>query len=255
MARGFLWTLVALASAAEPGMVRIPGGEFQRGRSYEWDDYKVAYYPRANQDDRPVRAIYVDPFYLDQTEVTNKQYDQFLKSTGHRRPFHWRKGIPAEGKDAHPVVNVSWDDAAAYCAWAGKRLPTEAEWERAARGMAEKQMYPWGNRGPTIEDARYGSADTSPVCSAKPNSFGLCDMIGNVWEWTADRYGREYYAEAPARNPAGPKEGMYRVLRGGSWFDEPPLFLTTAYRSWARPGERSSTIGFRCAKSGDGRED
>jgi formylglycine-generating enzyme required for sulfatase activity len=241
-------TIFAALHAAEPGMVFIPGGEFQRGRSYEWGDYKVAYYPRANQDDTPVRAIYVDPFYLDKSEVTNSQYVAFVKATHHRTPFHWRKGVPPEGQDNFPVVNVSWDDAVSYCTWQHKRLPTEAEWERAARGMAEGQMYPWGNRPPTIKDAQYGSQDPAPVCETNPNYFGLCDMIGNVWEWTADHYGRTYYAEAPARNPNGPAEGLYRVLRGGSWFDQPPLFLTTAYRSWARPAERSSTIGFRCAK-------
>jgi len=250
MGRGILLlAAAAFASAAEPGMVSIPGGEFQRGRSYEWKDYKVAYYPSANQDDTPVRSIYVDPFYLDKTEVTNLQYAAFLKATRHRAPFHWRKGAPSEGKDQHPVVNVSWDDATAFCAWQQKRLPTEAEWERAARGLAEGTMYPWGDRPPTVEDAHYGSQDTAPVCRTKRNEFGLCDMIGNVWEWTSDRYGRTYYAEAPARNPQGPAEGIYRVLRGGSWFDQPPLFLTTAYRSWSRPTERSSTIGIRCAKS------
>ncbi len=244
-----LFLAIAAAAAAEPGMIFVPGGEFQRGRSYEWDDYKVAYYPRANQDDTPVRAIHVDPFYLDKSEVTNDRYAAFLKATGHRAPFHWRKGASPEGKTLHPVVNVSWDDARAFCRWERKRLPTEAEWERAARGLVEGQMYPWGDRPPTIKDAHYGAQDTAPVCSAQPNSLGLCDMIGSVWEWTTDRYGRTYYAGAPPRNPLGPPNGLYRVLRGGSWFDQPGLFLTTAYRSWARPAERSSTIGFRCAKS------
>jgi formylglycine-generating enzyme required for sulfatase activity len=240
------WAAVAIA--ADSGMVAIPGGGFQRGRSYEWDDYKVAYYPRPNQDDTPVRTIHLDPFAIDKSEVTNRQYAAFVKIAGHRAPFHWKKGAAPEGKDQHPVVNVSWDDAAAYCAAAGKRLPTEAEWERAARGGEEAKMFPWGDRAPTIKDAHYGSQDTVEVCSKPPNGFGLCDMIGNVWEWVSDRYGRTYYAEAPEQNPQGPAGGLYRVLRGGSFFDDPPLFLTTAYRSWARPAERSSTIGFRCAR-------
>ncbi len=240
--------LTAAAWAAEPGMVFIPGGEFQRGRTYDWADYDVKYYPSAHQDDRPVRKIAVDPFYLDQSEVTNQQYAAFTRTTGHRKPYHWRKGEIPEGKAAHPVANVSWDDAVAYCESRAKRLPTEAEWERAARGLAEGRMYPWGDRNPTSKHARFNSDSTAPVCTTEKNSFGLCDMIGNVWEWASDWYGRGYYAEAPDRNPTGPATGMYRVLRGGSFFDEPPLFLSVGYRSWARPLERSATIGFRCAK-------
>jgi formylglycine-generating enzyme required for sulfatase activity len=231
-------------------MAFIPGGEFTRGRTHEWKDYDVEYYPRANQDDSPARRIYIDPFYLDLAEVANERYAAFIKATHHRAPYHWvDKQIP-KGKEKLPVVNVSWDDAVAYCAWEGKRLPTEAEWERAARGLAEGSMFPWGNRDATSKDAHYGSAaGPTEVCTKERNYFGLCDMIGNVWEWCSDHYGRTYYAEAPGRNPTGPETGLYRVLRGGSWFDTPPLFLTVSYRSWARQAERSPTIGFRCAKS------
>jgi formylglycine-generating enzyme required for sulfatase activity len=229
-------------------MVFIPGGEYLRGRTYEWADYNLGYYPRPNQDDRPTRVIYIDPFYMDESEVTNEQYAAFVKATGHRAPYHWVKGKFAEGKQKHPVVNVSWDDAAAYCAWQGKRLPTEAEWERACRGIGEAQMFPWGDRNPTSKDAHYGAESPEAVCGKERSYFGLCDIIGNVWEWCSDHYGRTYYQEAPARNPKGPPEGLYRVLRGGSWFDQPPLFLTCAYRSWARQAERSPTIGFRCVK-------
>jgi formylglycine-generating enzyme required for sulfatase activity len=243
----FLWAATALA--AEPGMVFIPGGEFQRGRTYEWSDYNLKYYPTAHQDDRPVRTIRVDPFYLDIHEVTNEDYAAFVKATGHRAPYHWVKGQFAAGQEKFPVVNVSWEDAGAYAKWKGKRLPTEAEWERACRGLGEGAMFPWGNRNATPKDAHYGAAAPVAVCGKEKNYFGLCDIIGNVWEWTADWYGRTYYKEAPEENPRGPESGLYRVLRGGSWFDEPPLFLTCSYRSWARPAERSPTIGFRCAKN------
>ena len=239
----------AVLSAAEPGMVFIPGGEFARGRTYKWGDYDLKWSPAAHNDDTPVRTISVDPFYLDESEVTNSRYAAFAKATKNRLPYHWIKGEIPEAKQQHPVVNVSWDDAAAYCAWQGQRLPTEAEWERAARGGLEARMYPWGDEAITRAAAHYQAETTAPVCSKAKNRFGLCDMIGNVWEWTADWYGRTYYASAPARNPTGPGTGLYRVLRGGSWFDEPPLFLSCSYRSWARQSERSPTVGFRCAKS------
>ena len=119
-------------------------------------------------------------------------------------------------------MNVSWDDAVAFCAWDGKkRLPTEAEWERACRGIAEGKKYPWGDREPTPKDAHFGAQNPDAVCGDRNrNYFGLCDMIGNVWEWTSDWYAQKYYEAAPDRNPQGPAEGMYRVLRGGSWFDQ-----------------------------------
>ena len=243
----FLFVPAALL-AAEPGMVFIPGGEFSRGRTFKWTDAEVKWYPTAHQDDLPVRLISVDAFYLAESEVTNERYSAYTKATGHRTPYHWKRGQMPAGKEKFPVVNVSWDDATAFCAWEGKRLPSEAEWERAARGVADGRMYPWGDRAPTPADARYNSEGPVAVCTTKKNYFGLCDMIGNVWEWSSDWYDRTYYESAPASNPPGPSKGLYRVLRGGSWFDQPPLFLTNAYRSWARPAERSATIGFRCAE-------
>lgn len=233
-------------------MVFIPGGQFARGRAHEHADSKLPYYPNPLRDDLPVRTLHIDPFYLDEAEVTNARYAAFVKATGHRAPYHWVKGQAPAGKEKLPVVNVSWDDAVAYCSWENKRLPTEAEWERACRGLAERQMYSWGDADPTPKEAHFGAQDASAVCGSRVrNSFGLCDMIGNVWEWSSDWYGQKYYETAPDRSPRGPDSGLYRVLRGGSWFDQPGSlqFLTCSYRSWARPSERSPTVGFRCAKS------
>ena len=230
-------------------MVFIPAGEFLRGRSHPLPDDPLKWFPTLLKDDRPARRVWVDAFYLDQHEVTNEEYARFVQATKHRAPYNWPQGRIPEGQQKFPVVDVSWEDAAAYARWAGKRLPTEAEWERACRGLAEGSIYPWGDRAPTKEDARYSRVDgPGDVCRFPPSYFGLCDMAGNVWEWCADWYDREYYQRAPDRNPRGPEKGMYRVLRGGSWADV-PKYLTCAYRSWARPAERSPNIGFRCAKS------
>lgn len=241
--------LFLTAWAGEPGMVFIPGGQFQRGRTHKLPDDGLKWVPEVMKDDRPVRGIYVDPFYMDEHEVSNEQYAAFVKATRHRAPYNWPDGKILAGKEKYPVVDVSWDDAAAFAKWAGKRLPTEAEWERACRGIDEGAVYPWGNRKPAKMDARYNAVDgPAPVGQSKPNYFGLFDMAGNVWEWCSDWYAKDYYASAPERNPPGPPQGRYRVLRGGSWADE-EKYLTCANRSWARPAERSPNIGFRCVKS------
>jgi len=234
-------------------MAFIPGADFERGRSHEHVDSDFPYYPNPLRDDRPVRKIHVDPIFMDETEVTNSKYADFIKATKHRAPYHWIKGNQPAGKEKFPVVNVSWDDAVAFCAWdGGKRLPSEAEWEHACRGVSEGHMYSWGDTNPTAKDAVFGVQDPAAVCGDRnKNYFGLCDMIGNVWEWVSDWYAQKYYEISPDKNPQGPTEGKYRVLRGGSWFDQSGSlqFLSCSYRSWARPNERSGTIGFRCAKS------
>ncbi|MBL8179636.1 MAG: formylglycine-generating enzyme family protein [Bryobacterales bacterium] len=241
--------LATSLQAADPTMVFIPRGEFLRGRSHALPDDGLQWYPEVMKDDRPVKKIHVAPFYMDRTEVTNAGYARFIAATKHRPPYHWPNGQPPPDKLHHPVANVSWDDAAAYAKWAGKRLPTEAEWERACRGLREGATYSWGESKPTPKLARFGTV-TGPQDSARcpANDFGLHDIAGNVWEWTQDWYDRDYYAVSPNTNPQGPPTGRYRVLRGGSWADV-PKYLTCAYRSWARPAERSPNIGFRCVKS------
>ena len=175
-----------------------------------------------------------------------------MKATRHRAPYHWVKGQLPAGKEKHPVVNVSWDDAVAFCAWDGRSgCRPKPSGNGPAAESRKAQMYPVGRPRDHAEGRAFRRRRIpTPVCGDRTrNYFGLCDMIGNVWEWTSDWYLRTYYKESPPDNPPGPPKGMYRVLRGGSWFDEPPLFLTCSYRSWARPAERSPTVGFRCAKS------
>ena len=244
-----LTLLVSPGHAAEPGMVFIPGGEFLRGRTHVLFDDDLKWRPTLLKDSRPVKPTTVDPFYLDEHEVTNAQYVEFLEAGSRKPPFHWIDGEMAEGQEKYPVVNVNWHEALAYCEWAGKRLPTEAEWERAARGMAEGVKYPWGEEDPDKEKhAHFNVLDGErEVCRYPRNYFGLCDMAGNVWEWCSDHYERTYYERAPANNPKGPGEGLYRVLRGGSWIDL-AKYLTCAYRTFSRPASRSPNIGFRCAK-------
>jgi formylglycine-generating enzyme required for sulfatase activity len=229
-------------------MVFIPGGEFLRGRSYALPDDDLKWFPTLLRDDRPVRTLRLNPFYLDVREVTNVEYAKFVEATGRRAPAHWRNGKIPPRLENLPVVNVTWQDAAAYAAWAGKRLPSEAEWERACRGLAEGAKYPWGESTPGANDARFNVLDgPCEVGKYKPNYFGVYDMAGNAWEWCSDWYEKDYYERAPAVNPRGPENGMYRLIRGGSWADV-AKYLTCANRSWARPGERSPNIGFRCAR-------
>ena len=236
------------AAAAEPEMVFIPGGDYLRGRSHSLPDDGLKWFPNLLKDSRPVRSITVDPFYLDKHETTNREFAEFLAASGGPAPYYWPGGKPPSGKENHPAVNVTWDEAGAYCEWAGKRLPTEAEWERAARGLREGLKYPWGDNEPEKDKlARYDGIDgPGDVCAFPENAFALCDIVGNVWEWCSDWYAKEYYEQAPEQNPAGPEEGLYRVLRGGSWLD-PPKYLTCSFRSFTRSVERSPTIGFRCA--------
>ena len=205
--------------------------------------------------ERPPHLVWLDAFCIDKYEVTNRQYGEFTRATGYAKPLFWDN--PRFSAPDQPVVGVSWDDSVAYCRWAGKRLPTEAEWEKAARGGSEGRKFPWGNEGPTGK-ATFGqdmnTGKPSPVGRYGPNGYGLYDMAGNVWEWCSDRYQGDYYRISPARNPAGPDTGQDRVVRGGSWigsgfeefYDD---VLRCAFRRMHPPDDRTDDFGFRCAGS------
>ena len=195
-------------------------------------------------------------FWLGRTEVTVGAMRRYASSTGRGMPE--APGFSQD--DRHPVVNVSWDEASGFCSWSGGRLPTEAEWEYAARGGTESWRYPWGDTL-THERVNYGKDEccgglasgrdrwkfTSPVGSFDANGFNLYDMSGNVWEWVSDWYGEAYYGSSPAIDPRGPSFGSHRVLRGGSW-NHNPRNLRVSNRAGGTPGYRGLDDGFRCAR-------
>ena len=233
-------------------MVLIPGGTFEMGDHF--------YEGGANE--RPVHTVTLDEFYMDVTEVTNAQYRVFIQQTGHRQPSHWTSST--YNQPDQPVVGVYWHDAMVYATWAGKRLPTEAEWEYAARGGLVGKRYPWGDEI-THDNANYlgiGGKDkwsnAAPVGSFEANGYGLYDMAGNVWEWCLDEYDPGYYRKSPAVNPLSGHEsieavtnnyeGVSRrwVLRGGNW-DYGTYGLRLTYRSYYGPPNYGYLYyGFRC---------
>ena len=236
-----------LLAAALGGMVSIPAGEFVMGRTRPTSDDKTNMRPHVLLDDRPDHKVWLDAYSLDAHEVTNQQYAEFVKTTTRKTPYHWVNGVYSAAEDDFPVFNVSWDDADAFCRWAGKRLPTEAEWERAARGGKDGLDYPWGDKI-DAKSARYNvPTGPGPVMKYPPNDFRLYDMAGNVSEWCADWFDRQYYQLAETRNPKGPATGLYKVIRGGAWSDGPRR-VTVFYRNWVRPHQRTPNLGFRCAK-------
>jgi formylglycine-generating enzyme required for sulfatase activity len=230
---------------AETPMVLIPEGPFEMGAAGT----------QALEDERPRHRVMLDAFMMDVHEVTTAQYGTFLTATGWAVPWLWETVSPVLHSD-RPVIGVDWHDADAYCRWKGKRLPTEAEWEKAARGV-DGRLYPWGNQVPTKEVANFAlgarfsySQVLMPVQSYESgrSPFGLYQMAGNVGEWVSDWYSANYYEHSPEANPLGPENGQFKVLRGGSWSDLPKYLLT--YGRFKLPPEtRNSYIGFRCAKS------
>ena len=263
-------------------MILIPAGEFQMGSS------------NGESDEKPVHTVYLDAFYMDKYEVTNAQYRRFVQATGYRQPEGFspmdaEKGFafkPWQDEnfrgDDQPVILVSWEDAKAYCDWAGKRLPTEAEWEKAARGGLAGRKYTWGDDWPPPGKAGNFADETAgkvfpgqywgnvkafpprsydhikgyddgytypaPVGSFKPNGCGLYDMAGNVWEWCADWYDEDYYGNSPGRSPSGPGSGETRVVRGSSWYNSDADSIRVSYRLNRDPTNAWIFLGFRCAR-------
>ena len=214
-------------------------------------------------DEMPEHPVRLSPFRISRYPVTNADYAAYVRETNKRAPGHWEEGEIPEGKHNHPVVDVSWADAEAFCAWLGDRLreagregvcelPTEAQWEHAARG-GEGRAYPWGDDEPTDEHANFGRnlGGTTPVGSYRKGATpeGVHDLAGNVWEWCRDWYGP--YPDGEATDPEGPSDGSSRVLRGGS-SDDAPRHLRGAYRSHTHPGLRLDDVGFRVVWSSSG---
>lgn len=253
------------------GMVLVPDGWFTQGSGY------------GDPDERPVRRVWLDAYYIDKCEVTIGAYQDFIEATGHRPLPGWvEQFAPTEN---HPVVGVSWKDANAYCTWAGKQLPTEAQWEKAARGE-HTYSYPWGDdklyerrsilgelqRIPVVrriswvkdraranfcdancntfwafERVNDGYAFTAPVGSYPDGKspYGAYDMLGNVWEWTKDNYDSTYYARRHVRNPFNARRANSRVIRGAGWRDDANVLRVTDRRSLS-PDSTIDRVGFRC---------
>lgn len=246
-----------------PDMVFIPAGEFQMGSS------------NGSLDEKPIHAVYLDAYYIDRFEVTNGQYKQFIDANPRWRKdqilseYHdgyyladWFGNDFPAGKSEYPVVYVSWYAAMAYAKWTGKRLPTEAEWEKAARGGLVGNKFPWGNTiDPTNANYFDGTdKEITPVGTYPANKYGLYDMVGNVREWCLDMYNENYYVNSPRDNPISSVNSLddvlnnfitlknNRVLRGGSWLSSAQS-SRIAKRNWRKPTDTNPNEGFRCVKS------
>ena len=226
------------AGQTQAEMVLIPGGEFLMGKGEEGDC-------------SPVHKVFVDSFHMDKYEVTNSQYAKFCEETGRRLPEFWEREGFNSGVDFpnHPVVGISWVDARDYADWAGKRLPTEAEWEYAARGGLVGKNYPNGDElDSTLANYTLTDLDeTVEVGSFPPNGYGLHDMAGNVWEWVNDHYAADYYQTGDDENPQGPEDGKLKVIRGGGWHSGPGC-NRVYYRCALQHNWVDFAVGFRCVK-------
>lgn len=234
-----------LAWAQPAEMVLVPAGEFQMGTDdRDRSDFNQRdNVPLVNNDARPRHSPTTGAFYLDKTEVTNAQYLQFCEQTQLKVPPHWKSGrFPPDEAD-FPVVRVTWFEANAYAKWAGKRLPTETEWEKAARGT-DARLYPWGNDWDKSRLVWDDGPRKIGSLAEGASPFGALDMAGNVAEWTSSWL--DAYPGAPAPQPSFGKK-IYKVARGGAWYGSNSL-AQTWYRQMSRPNQRSMWIGFRCAK-------
>lgn len=225
-------------SIPEPFLISITAGWFSMGSEV------------GQSVESPVHRVWVDSFAMAATQVTVEEYARFLDATGHEPPPNW--GDPNFSHPQQPVVAVSWFDAVAYCGWLSLmtdshyRLPTEAEWERAARGGAEGMLFPWGNEPPTSRPAYHDRWKTGPepVGQSQPNAYGLFDICENVHEWCSDWFEAGYYAVSPDRNPHGPEEGNRKASRGGAWRHQIKIARCSA-RSSIPPEFHYADYGFR----------
>jgi formylglycine-generating enzyme required for sulfatase activity len=223
-------------------LLLVPGGFFWMGSRSK----------KMKKDERPYRLVYLDSYYVDELPVTNAQYSTFITDKRVRKPkgFTHRKSEPDWA--ALPVTGVTWDDASAYAKWATRRLPTEAEWEKAARGV-DGRTWPWGETTPEkfeTQVAHLGDERSATIAvgsfPANISPYGCRDMAGNVWEWCQDQYDQYYYARSPSRNPmCTDGDHRYRVLRGGACTYD-AFTARSAYRGWNQPSMRSAVYGFRC---------
>lgn len=238
-----------LSRYEEDGMLYIPGGSFVMGS-------------KKRKNEQPLRRVHIDGLYLDKTEVTVAQFREFVEATKRKMPEQ-----PEWNQENHPVVNVTWKEANAYAQWVGKRLPTEAEWEYVASGGSEDYQYVYENSQqygknyeniadesmrrvkyhfPVVSGYDDGYVYTSPVGLFAPNRFGIHDLNGNVLEWCSDWYDDKYVADK-VKNPSGPAEGRYKVIRGASW-NRSGSYMRTSYRTFYSSTVRFEFLGFRCAK-------
>ena len=261
------WTLEGKKLAAEriklpahDEMVVIPAGEFLMGSNKKVD--KLAY-----QAEMPQRNIYLDAYEIDKYEVTTVQYLKYVLANNLDPQVDWKfdGGNFQETMASHPIMHVTWFEADAYCKWAGKRLPTEAEWEKAARGT-DGRIYPWGNQPAGLTRSNFGRTGLSGPVRDRPerlllyppiisvdkydnavSPFGLFQTVGNVAEWVADWYEKDYYKTGPDRNPKGPEKGTHKAFRGGGWIDSTPAVRVTQ-RNGTDPKTSMNWLGFRCAR-------